>query len=84
MLTFLDYFDQWIAQEEQKMSVRTSCKLSHDTIWTHRAVRKELADFSLHRRQPLSFKGLTKPFYDGSHRFLLSRTKNILGLRRNA
>lgn len=70
-LTLLDYFDQWIAEEEQKVSVRTGRKLSSDTIWTHRAVRKELADFAAHSRQPLSFEGLTKAFYDGLRNYML-------------
>jgi hypothetical protein len=71
ILTFLDYFDQWIAEEEQKVSGRTGRLLSPDTIWTHRAVRKELAAFAAHRRQPLSFEGLTKAFYDGLRDYML-------------
>nr|WP_236018551.1 phage integrase SAM-like domain-containing protein [Hymenobacter sp. BT559] len=69
--TILDHFDAWIAEEEQKVSVRTGRKLSADTIWTHRAVRKELADFATHRRQPLSFEGLNKAFYDGLRNYML-------------
>ena len=69
--TILDYFDAWIAEEEQKVSVRTGRKLSTDTIWTHRAVRKELADFATHRRQSLSFGGLNKAFYDGLRNYML-------------
>lgn len=33
--TFLDYFDQWISEEQQKVSVRTGRQLSAKTIWTH-------------------------------------------------
>lgn len=67
----LDYFDEWIREEEQKISVRTGRKLSADTIWTHRAVRKELADFAAHRGQPISFEGLNKAFYDGLRNYML-------------
>ena len=51
--------------------MRTGRLLSPDTIWTHRAVRKELAAFAAHRRQPLSFEGLTKAFYDGLRNYML-------------
>jgi integrase len=71
MRTLLDHFDAWIAEEEQKISVRTGRKLSADTIWTHRAVRKELADFATHRKQPLSFDTLNKAFYDGLRNYML-------------
>jgi integrase len=71
ILTFLDYFDRWITEEEEKVSVRTGRRLSPDTIWTHRAVRKELAAFATHRHQPLSFQGLTKAFYDGLRNYML-------------
>jgi hypothetical protein len=69
--TFLDYFDRWITEAEEKVSVRTGHWLSPDTLWTHRAVRKELAAFATHRRQPLSFEGLTKAFYDGLRNYML-------------
>lgn len=69
--TLLDYFDAWIAEEEQKVSVRTGHKLSTDTIWTHRAVRKELANFATYRQQPLSFDTLNKAFYDGLRNYML-------------
>lgn len=62
ILTFLDYFDQLITEEEQKVSVCTGRLLSPDTIWTYRAVRKKLAAFATYRRQPLTFEGLTKSF----------------------
>ncbi|GAB3639350.1 hypothetical protein GCM10027422_49410 [Hymenobacter arcticus] len=34
-------------------------------------MRKELAAFATHRRQPLSFEGLTKAFYDGLRNYML-------------
>ncbi|MGI4823604.1 MAG: phage integrase SAM-like domain-containing protein [Janthinobacterium lividum] len=51
--------------------MRTGRKLSHDTIWTHRAVCKELAAFAAHHRQLLSFEGLNKAFYDGLRNYML-------------
>jgi integrase len=68
---FLDYFEEWIAEEEQKISVRTGRKLSADTIWTHNAVRKELANFAAYRKQAIDFDGLTKAFYNGLRNYML-------------
>ncbi|MGI4733833.1 MAG: phage integrase SAM-like domain-containing protein [Janthinobacterium lividum] len=70
--TFLDYFGQWIAEEQQKVSVRTGRPLSAKTIWTHQAVRQKLAAYATYRQLPLTFEGLTKAFYDGLRNYMLS------------
>ena len=71
VLTLLDYFERWISEEEQKVSMRTGRKLTADTIWTHQAVRKELAAFALHRGEPITFAGLNQGFYDGLRNYML-------------
>jgi integrase len=70
-LGFLAHFDRWIAQERAKVSVRTGRPLSKATLWTHGAVRDELAAFAKARKQPLSFEGLNQGFYDGLRDYML-------------
>jgi integrase len=70
-LTFFDHFDKWIEKEKQKVSVRTGRLLSRDTLWTHKAVRTELADFGVATGHPITFEGLNQDFYDGLRDYML-------------
>jgi integrase len=70
-LGFLAQFDRWIAQERGKISVRIGRLLSKATLWTHGAVRDELAAFAQASQQELTFEGLTQTFYDGLRDYML-------------
>lgn len=70
-LGFFAQFERWIAQERGKVSARTGRPLSKATLWTHGAVRDELAAFAQARRIELTFEGLNQAFYDGLRDYML-------------
>jgi integrase len=70
-LSFLAQFDRWITQERGKISVRTGRLLSKATLWTHGAVRDEIAAFAKASNLEVTFEGLNQTFYDGLRDYML-------------
>jgi integrase len=70
-LTLFNHFERWIAEETQKVSVRTGRKLSDATLWAHGAVLTELRDFSEASGVEVSFANLNQAFYNGLRDYML-------------
>ncbi|MDO7884264.1 hypothetical protein [Hymenobacter cheonanensis] len=70
-LDFFAHYARWVAEEMQKVSVRTGRLLSRDIIWTHEAVGRELEAMVAHYKLEVSFEGLNKGFYDNLRNYML-------------